>query len=369
MKKIVLFIDNLGSGGAQRQIVNLGILLKNKGYNVSVLVYADLPFYKDIVDKNNIPLKIIDGNNYLLRIIRVRAFLRKCGADVVIAFLETPGFLACISKIGGAKWKLITSELSAKMETFTDKKTRFYNVFERYSDAKVCNSENAKKMWEHYYPQYREMYRVIYNPVILSTEDNLEQEKNEKDNKVLVTVAASYQELKNPLGVIEALNLLSEGEKEKLRIKWYGRKEVVTGDTSIYERAVQKIEEYGLQDTIQLNAETSNIYQLMLESDAVGLFSTVEGLPNAICEGMMLGKPIIMSRVSDYEILSDGNGILCDAESPESIKCALQELLNCSDEKLQEMGACSKKKAERLFSEEVVGEQWFELIERLTNNG
>lgn len=368
MKRIVLFIDNLGSGGAQRQIVNLGILLKNKGYDVSVLVYADLPFYKDILDKNNIPLNMIDGNNYLLRIIRVRSFLRKCGADVVIAFLETPGFLACISKIGGAKWKLITSELSAKQETFTDKKTRFYNVFERYSDAKVCNSENAKKMWEQYYPQYKEIYSVIYNPVILSTSDNLEQKKKGKENKVLVTVAASYQKLKNPLGVIEALNLLSEEERKQLRIEWYGRKEVVTGDTAIYDKAVRKIEDYKLQDTIRLNAETSKIYQLMIQSDAVGLFSTVEGLPNAICEGMMLGKPIIMSRVSDYEILTDGNGILCDAESPDSIKCALQVLLNCSDEKLQEMGTHSKKKAEQLFSERVVGEQWVELIERITKN-
>lgn len=368
MKKIVLFIDNLGSGGAQRQIVNLGILLKKQGYDVSVLVYADLPFYKNILDKNNIPLKMINGNNYLLRIIRVRSFLRNCGADVVIAFLETPGFLACISKIGGAKWKLITNELSAKLETFTSKKNLFYNVFERYSDAKVCNSENAKKMWEHYYPQYKEMYRVIYNPVILSTEDNLKQKKKEKDNRVLVTVAASYQELKNPLGVIEALNLLPKDEQKKVRIEWYGKKEIVTGDTSIYERAAQKIEEYGLQDTIQLNAETSNIYQLMIQSDAVGLFSTVEGLPNAICEGMMLGKPIIMSRVSDYGILTDGNGILCDAESSESIKCALHELLNTSEERLQQMGRCSKKKAEQLFSEKVVGEQWVELIERLIKN-
>lgn len=365
MKKIVLFIDNLGSGGAQRQIVNLGILLRNKGYDVSVLVYADFPFYKSILDKYSIPLVMIDGSNYILRIIKVRAFLRKCGADVVITFLETPGFLGCISKIGGAKWKLITSELSAKKETFTDKKNRFYNIFERYSDAKVCNSENARKMWEQYYPQYKDKYSVIYNPIILSTEV-LEPKKKKSENKILVTVAASYQELKNPLGVIEALNLLSEEEREKIRIEWYGRKEVVTGDTAIYENAVQKIKEYKLQDSIQLSAETSNIYQLMIQSDAVGLFSTVEGLPNAICEGMMLGKPIIMSRVSDYKVLADGNGILCNAESPESIKGALQELLNCSSDKLQEMGKYSQMKAEQLFSEKIVGEQWVDLIERLT---
>ena len=34
MKKILLLIDALGAGGAQRQIVGLAILLKNKGYEV-----------------------------------------------------------------------------------------------------------------------------------------------------------------------------------------------------------------------------------------------------------------------------------------------------------------------------------------------
>lgn len=364
MKNVILFIDNLGSGGAQRQIVNLAILLKQKQYNVQLVVYLDIPFYQPILERHSIPIDIIKCKGILERIRKVRRYLRKSDADIVISFLETPGFLACLSKIGGAKWKLITNELSAKKSTFFSLKNKIYNWFERFSDAKVCNSENARGMWEAYYPQYKPKLHTIYNPVIIPCD--LQKSTKKMEDKCCVVVAASYQALKNPLAVIEAVNLLDENEKQQLVLEWYGRAEVTAGNTVIYDEAVSRVQEYGLQDIIHLNGETDNIYEHMMSSDIVGLFSTVEGLPNAICEGMMLGKPILMSTVSDYTILTDNNGILCNAHSIESIRDALIQVVNLSDEQLELMGKKSKEKAELLFSGEDVIQQWIQLINQLT---
>lgn len=50
MKKIVLFTDCLGAGGAQRQLVGLAIMLKAKGYDVTVATYYDIEFYKKHLD-------------------------------------------------------------------------------------------------------------------------------------------------------------------------------------------------------------------------------------------------------------------------------------------------------------------------------
>ena len=41
MKRVSLFIDSLGPGGAQRQIVGLAILLKKKGFDVKLATYFD----------------------------------------------------------------------------------------------------------------------------------------------------------------------------------------------------------------------------------------------------------------------------------------------------------------------------------------
>ena len=102
----------------------------------------------------------------------------------------------------------------------------------------------------------------------------------------------------------------------------------------------------------------------MQNSDAVGLFSTVEGLPNTICEAMTIGRPIVMSKVSDYDVLVTDNGYLCDPERVESIKDALVKLVDTPKEELERMGNASKEKAKKLFSDEAITRQWIDIIER-----
>ncbi len=359
MKKVLCFIDNLGSGGAQRQLVNTAIMLKNEGYEIEFVIYNDNMFFKKHLDEAGIGVELILAKNMSDRVFKVRKRLKKSDADVVIAYLETPGFLACLSKGFGTKWKLITSERSAKESTFRGKRHAIFNRFERRSNYKVCNSNNAKNMWKEHFPKYEKKLRVIYNPVIMP---EMPAPVSCGDGKLHIVVAASYQKLKNSLGVIEALKLLGEEERNKIKIDWYGRIVVDGTNRTVYDESVRRIEEYKLAGCIELHEDTNDIYTVMNNADVVGLFSTVEGLPNAICEGMMLGKPIVMSRVSDYDVLTEENGILCDTD-PESIARALEEIVNLPKEKLHEMGLKSKEKAEKLFGREHIIKQWIELIE------
>ena len=94
----------------------------------------------------------------------------------------------------------------------------------------------------------------------------------------------------------------------------------------------------------------------------VGLFSSVEGLPNAICEAMKLGKPIIFSRVSDFDVLVCNNGILCDGNNPESIRDALIKALSLSTSEMLEMGEKSRLLSEKLFGEDNIICKWESLI-------
>lgn len=366
MKKILLFIDNLGSGGAQRQIVNTAILLKESGYDASLLVYQDIPFYKHLLDKHNIPVCLINAKGNFSRILKIRRYINKYAPDVVIAFLATPGFIACVSKIGRKKWKLVTTERSNKASTFTSKRSKFFNKFERFSDAKVGNSKSAIAMWEKHYPKYKDKYSVIYNHILVPKEYLNLNHEYKKNGKLNLLIAASYQELKNPIRFIEALNSLNEEQRAKINVNWYGKSEITEGNTKTYDAAALKISEYKLHNCIQLHDETKDIYRIMAESDAVGLFSTVEGLPNTICEAMTIGRPIIMSRVSDYDVLVSNNGFLCDPLSVESIRDALIKLINSTPCELENMGKASQENADKLFSKKVVTKQWTNLIEALS---
>ena len=251
------------------------------------------------------------------------------------------------------------------MRTFTNRRQRFFNQFERFADAKVCNSENARRLWLKHYPQWSSKYITIYNPVNIPETVLTKAKKHSQSDRLTITIAASYHTLKNPLRVIEAVHRLSDEQKKRLNLVWHGRQEIVAGNTITYDKTAALVEEYGLQSVIHLKEATNNIYNVMADSDVIGLFSLVEGLPNAICEGMMLGKPIILSRVSDYDVLTSGNGVLCDPRSVDSIRDAIATLLDASPETLKEMGAVSQEKAKTLFSKDHVCDQWIALIENL----
>lgn len=361
--KILCFTDSLVSGGAQRQLVNLAILLKKRGHTVDFLVYRDIPFFKRYLDDAEIPVHLPECRNNIDRVRKIARFFREYRADIVISFLETPNFISCVSSVGKHSWVLITNELSAKESSFRGMKNKLFKWFERFSDRTVCNSQNAKEMWIKHYPCRKDKLSVIYNPVLIP-DDVVPAER--PTGKVQIVVPASYQCLKNPVRVVEAVHLLSEEEKGKLHIDWFGRTEPSVGETEPYREASALVKRYGLQNVIRLNGETDAIYSHVKACDGIGLFSTVEGLPNAICEGMMLKKPVIMSRVSDYPVLTGkGNGITCDPLDVESIRTALSAFLALSDERRAQMGQASFEIADSLFRPDVVTEAWEKLIRSL----
>lgn len=361
--KILFLIDNLGSGGAQRQLVAIAPLLKQRGFEPEVLCYWDQNFFAPILENENITIHWKIEPNFIKRIWKVRHFIRKGDYNVVISFLGTPDLLNCIAGIGGKKWKIITSERSSKEEFFNSKRGKLFGWFQKYSDLIICNSENAGNFWLKYYPQYKQKIKIIYNVVSLPPISSKYIAR--KDGRLHIIIAASYQYLKNPLGVIKSLSLMNDLERKEIQIDWYGIIEIVSGNRQAYDESLSLIESFGLQGVVNFYPETEDIINRMNEADVVALFSSIEGLPNTICEGMKLGKPIIMSRVSDYSTLVDeSNGFLCDWDNPESIKEALVSAMNMSQEQLIEMGRSSKSKAISLFSEEKIIRKWIAAIEQ-----
>lgn len=362
---ILCFIDGLGSGGAQRQMVNLAIGLKSRGYNVEMISYTDADFFLNRLKEAGIKYSVISNNNNVERIMRIRKYIHQAQPDIVISFLETPNFIACLSSIGKHKWSLITSERNAKEYEFTNKRGKLMKWFERFSDWTVCNSNVAKQLWSKYYPQYQERISTIYNPVLIP---EISAPKNGKKDKLRIVIAASYQRLKNPIGLIEAVHILEDQYKDKIHIDWYG-KNVGPENDGVYEQACALRKQYQLENCVTLHGETQEIYKEMINSDAVALFSEVEGLPNTICEGMMCGKPILMSRMSDHKTLVTAeNGFLCDADKPESIAEVIRKFVQLTEEQREEMGKRSKQMAMDLFDPEKNIDQWEQIIKELVDN-
>lgn len=366
MKKL-LFLGGLNPGGAEHQMVIIARLLKQEGYDVTYLCDDNSDFFLKELENVDIPVFRNKENKFIsmvkLNIPRNALFvyrvLKKHKYDTVVSFLGEYNFFNCITaNCRKTKHRVITAIRNNRDEVFLWRRERFYNRFERYTYRKVSNSESAKIKFARYNPQYADKLTTIYNIVDLPPITSSYTCK--KDGKVNIIVPASYRMVKNPIRLLEAVALMTKEERQRLRIDWYGN--IKTG-SSLYEEMLGFIKDNQMEDAIVLHDATNDIANKINEADMVGLFSTSEGLPNSICEGMMLGKPVIMTKVSDYNVLVDfSNGFLCDAENALSIKESLSLAAKCNEMELKTMGMNSQIKARLLFSKESIIEQWKQIL-------
>ena len=76
--KILCFTDCLGAGGAQRQLVGLAVMLHQRGYDVKVCYYFDIPFYKDYLVEKTVEHELIpNASSHIKRIHAVARYFHK----------------------------------------------------------------------------------------------------------------------------------------------------------------------------------------------------------------------------------------------------------------------------------------------------
>ncbi|MDR2149060.1 MAG: glycosyltransferase [Tannerella sp.] len=197
------------------------------------------------------------------------------------------------------------------------------------------------------------MYNLIDTNIWKPVDDYIPL-KNEKLN---IVVAASHQYLKNAKGLILALNLLSEENKKKITVNWYGSQ---SPDNSFIESRTL-IEQYNLTDIITFHKATNSITDKMQYADVIGLFSFYEGLPNVICEAMMLGKPVISSSVSDIPAILSSDFIFNPHDTKDIAK-SLSLLLSFPISKFIEIGKNNRKTALSLFDKSIIMSEYLNLL-------
>ena len=363
--KILCFIDSLGSGGAQKQLVELAIGFKKKGNQLSFLTYHKETFYYEILEKEAINITCIQESNYVKRLFKIRKFIRKGNFDIVLSFLTAANFIAEFAGIPHKNWKLIVGERSTNPNIYRSAKLKLYRLFHFFSDYIVANSHANMKIIREINPLLNQKKcKVIYNLIDF---DNIDRQSNnetdnnstKKNNTLTLIIAANHRYLKNLDGLIEAIKLLEKKEQKKVKIDWYGK----PIDKS-FEKAMNKIKNYRFEQIISLHPVTHEIISLMNSADAIGLFSFYEGFPNAVCEGMACKKVVISTAVSDIpKFLSHDENLLCVPESPQSIRNAIRYFINLSEKQRTQIGLQNREIAEKYFRNKVIISQYLDLFE------
>lgn len=357
--RILCVIDSLGSGGAQRQLVNLAIGFKVRGYQVSFAVYHEENFFKELLDNQDIPVHAIIEPSYLKRLFKFRNYIRKGNFDAVLSFLEAANFICEFAGFPWRRWTLVVGERSANPNILKSFKLRFYRWFHLFADYTVANSHENLRMVKRINPFLSsKKMKVIYNMVKLNDKELSKNYQRLQDGKVHLIVVARHEFMKNAKGVIEAVNKLNDENKSKIKIEWYGNPR---GDNS-FRQALALVNEFDLNHIFTFHKATHSINNKMKNADAVGLFSFYEGLPNVLCEAMVLGKVIISSAVSDIPMLVKNKMLLFDPKQITEISNALSYLISLDKNTLLEIGLENKEASQKLFDQEKIVNEYLSLL-------
>lgn len=358
MKKIFLLTDILGSGGAQRQLVSLAKLLKERGYDVYMLDYWNSTFYDEFLINNGISYKHNHTVGKLNIIKMVRNELKKFAPDVIISYMENPSIIACIARcLVSNKIKLIVSERNTNQ--INDLYTWFRMNLFRLADYVVPNSFSQKKF-------ICENYSFLKNKTITITNvlDSMKFSPTatpKRVNKVRrIVVVGRVVEQKNPLRFIDAISIVRQAGLI-FSVDWYGE----PFPAEYFEECKKKVKEKDLDSLFTFHPATNDIVSVYRSADIFILPSIYEGFPNVLCEAMACGLPVACGNVCDNpSILQDGrSGFLFDPFNVDNMASTIKELLLKKDEELLEMGHFSRQYVLENFSSVRFIQKYIDLID------
>jgi glycosyltransferase involved in cell wall biosynthesis len=370
--RITCVIDNLDSGGAQRQMAMLATLLKARGHIVRLLTYYPHDFYKPSQDKAGVPVEYVPHRGKLHRIWAMRKAIRAGRPQVVIAYLQTPSIIAELASLPRCDYALIVSERNQDHPMCAERMRGVSLFLHRLADAVVTNSRAQEVNIRKIAPKLAPRVTTILNCVDLHQFRPLPMTSNHSHGPVRILCVGRFDVQKNYLRLVEAAEIVSRWHPEmNVEVDVYGCNYFVDGKPSALSGEFLKLQDVLKRSSVgarfHLHDPVRDVVTLYQQADVLCLPSLWEGCPNVVCEAMACGRPVLASRVGDNPVLvEDGvNGFLFDPMRPDDIASAICGFAKLSHQERVAMGNAGRQRAERLLSPERFVGQYEQLIDAL----
>lgn len=358
--RVGYLIDQLNAGGSERQLSELAVGMVDRGHVVEICCYNALGegHFDQYVQERGVKLHRMKGGSKLQKMLGIRHWTETFRPQVVHGFMKRASSLAVMSNLPWRRFGVVASDFSTA--TYAPHKPSLWGslVLFHLADRVVTQTVMNRNSLCRLAPMLRKRLRIIRNGV--------DDTRFSPGSKLVGTVfrficVGTVSEVKNPVRVVQAVQILREQTTQPFVLEWVGRYQNTSkGETTqAYMKARQLIDEYGLHDQISFTGLSESVTNKYQKADALVHVSVQDGIPNAVVEGMACGLPIVVSRVSDLpQIVEAGdNGIICNALDPKDIARALKTMLEMPSSARMAMGCRSRK---------LVGE-WFGLQRFVTD--
>ena len=337
--KILLFIDDLGSGGAQRQVTNLAIALKARQIDVQLAIYHAAPgdIFRPAIDAAGIAVhRLTKKRKYSLDIpLQLSWLFRQHRFDAVFSFLDAANFYAEIARLLNPGQRLIVSERSSYLAETGVVLPIVRRIFHGFASVIVCNSE-SQTSWLKRFPWLSRKVVTIYNGYRFSEWTLL---LPPVVGAIKLLAIGRLYPLKNPKLLAQAMIELYEKTGKMPHLTWVGRTESSAADRSYVDETRTLIASHTVLSEHWLWAgEQTDVTPFLNDCHALIHPSDCEGLPNVICEALLAGRPVLATDICDNGrlVVSGQRGLLFGELSIQGIAAAMADLYNLDNDRWQQ---------------------------------
>lgn len=284
MKKILLYIDNMLYGGANRVMANLANHFSDQGYEV--ILINDRPYDKErpgySINKQ-VKRYYLDIENHLFivrtmnRLVKLRDIAKKEKTDVILSFMAGPNIRMLVATTGLKIKRVVSVRNDPQKEYGLGIKRGLVNLLFRMADGVVFQTQDAAA---YFSKKIRAKSKVIFNPV----NEKFYSKKWQHGGKNIVIVGR-LQPQKNPMNALRAFTRIAKAIPE------YDLVYIGEGELKVELEAYAA--QAGISERVHFLGKRDDIDSILECSAMYVLCSDFEGMPNALMEAMAVGIPVI----------------------------------------------------------------------------
>lgn len=322
-KRIVILLNTLSPGGAEKQALLLSKLLRARGHSITIAVLRPELIDEVFVNRTLNPQTHIEKlhGNFFSKAQQLYKLFTEEKTQVLFNYLLLPntlggimGRLAGVQLIVGG---IRNAELNPKKELLE----RF--VHNSISHATIFNNHAGMQQLG------KKGFNTAKSAVIHNGFDLKEPliERAKPSTPTIITVARFIEQKDHFTALQTIKNLHAAGKKFKYVLVGWGHLE---NDIRNW------IEAHNLQQTVEVVVNPPNIPDLLRAADIFFSTSLFEGVPNAVMEAMSFSLPVVATNAGDmkYLVLENENGYVTETKDCKALEAHLSKLIGAHDKRL-----------------------------------
>lgn len=361
--RLALVISNLASGGAQRVMSILANAWATKGWKITLLTLdkgVEPPFYDlhpavmyrplGLSGTSSTPMHGVFNN--LKRVWVLRQAIKQSSPQLVISFMDKPNVLTILATLGLRLPVVISERIDPAHHSIGKAWDRLRRWVYPRCTRLVVQSSSALS---YFSAKVQRRTHVIPNPVLLPHSSKTTPRHACSQSTKTVVAMGRLREQKGFDLLLGAFARVAPKHPEWSLVIW--------GEGPLRPHFERVRNERGLQGRVSFPGLTRQPLENMQKADLFVLSSRYEGFPNALCEAMACGLPVISFDCPSgpREIITNGvDGVLVPPEDVEALAAAMDRLL-ASGEERKRLAAHAQGVAERFALPRVIG-MWEALV-------